>query len=160
MDDAAPPRHDVRATSGDLAAPTATPGKWQGHVELALLEAVFGAHDAEVAHVIQRWRARRDAGDLDDLNRIAACSSGQLVALLGGDFDDRVPDVRRANAVGAAARSLSGIGAAHATTITGNQLQRRMFTSVPGLGDETWKRLLTLLGIDTTTTRIDSRIDA
>ena len=126
----------------------AWPGGWPDQVELALLDAVFSiqARYQGVLNVVERWRDRPDAGDLDDLNRLATIEPGTLAEQLANH--QKVPggSQTKASAVVRAARNLIAVGVVEGTEVKDTPVQRRAFRSVAGLGPTTWTYLLMLLG--------------
>ena len=121
---------------------------WPGQIELALLDAVFSmrAHYGGVLNVVARWRDRPDAGDLDDLNRLAAWSPDRLAAQLANHQPVPGESQTKAAAVVAAARNLVSLGVTNAAQVADEPRQRRAYCDVPGLGPITWTYFLMLLG--------------
>jgi hypothetical protein len=129
----------------------AWPGGWPGEIEVALIDAVFSIQSryAGVQHVIDRWRASRGTGHLDDLAKLTSFAGrGDALAELLGNRQ-RVPggSALKAEAVVEAATRLVCIGVSQSDRFDGrNDDQRRAYTGVKGLGEVTWIYLGMLLG--------------
>jgi hypothetical protein len=123
-------------------------GEWPGQVELALLDAVFSmrAHHGAVRNVIARWCDRPDAGDLDDLTRLAAWSSETLADQLANHQPVPGGSQTKAAAVVVAARNLVSLGVTTAAQVVDEARQRRAYCEVPGLGPTTWTHFVMLVG--------------
>jgi hypothetical protein len=128
------------------------PGGWPGKVEAALIDAVlsiratYGQIHNGVRGAIQRWRAARDGGALDDLAVLASGDPTQLAdtianhqKLSGGSL--------KALAITEEARSLLDAGVRHAADLAQPAASHKQaYTSVRGLGPVTWTYFLMLLG--------------
>ncbi|WP_299038512.1 hypothetical protein [uncultured Pseudokineococcus sp.] len=128
---------------------TEWPGGWKGQSELALLDAVFsisaryGAEDTGVRSVVKAYRDRDGAPGVDDLRTLAGFDPQALVDLLQNR--QQVSGRLKAEAVVEAARKLVAAGGTSSETVDAEQ-HRQAYTSVHGLGKQTWNYFCMLLG--------------
>ncbi|ROP34569.1 hypothetical protein [Pseudokineococcus lusitanus] len=125
------------------------PGGWRGQSELALLDAVFsisaryGGEDTGVRRVVKAYRDRPGATGADDLRTLAAFDAEELAALVGNR--QRVSGRLKADAVVEAAAHLVAAGATSSDNVDPTA-HKSAYTSVHGLGSQTWHYFCMLLG--------------
>ncbi|MGV9864529.1 hypothetical protein [Rhodococcus koreensis] len=129
---------------------------WPHEIEAALLDAVFSARatygtpTTGVRAVITRWRDHRGA-PLDDLTALAAHADEPegLLAVLNNR--QRVPGnyTTKAQAVAAAAHSLTELGCSTSADLRSDDAQRYAVVTVPGFGAATWECFAMQLGVRT-----------
>lgn len=126
---------------------------WPGQIELAILDSIFslraryGGPTSGVRGLVQTWRDHRNVAVCDDVEALSAYvdRADELAGILS---NRQVLSGGHLKAKGAAevAKTLACVGVRHAADVTGEDEQRRAWSSVPGLGWVSWSYFLMLLG--------------
>lgn len=125
------------------------PGGWQGQSELALLDAVFsisaryGGENSGVRRVVKAYRDREGVSGTDDLRTFATFDAKGLADLVGNT--QQVSGRLKTAAVIEAAHNLAAAGATSGDRVD-PVAHKSAYTSVHGLGSQTWHYFCMLLG--------------
>jgi hypothetical protein len=135
----------------------AWPGGRPGEIEVALIDTVlsirnvYGRPATEhrpatgVHAAVERYRAHRGSGPLDDLQALARFHPEHLATVLCNR--QKTSGNPKAAAIVQAATALLAVGVRHADDLRGDDAtQRRAYSSVRGLATVTWVYLAMLLG--------------